>query len=147
MPDPPPPPPPPIQTLLYKNMVYTGIGSSCTNVCAGRQVDSFNQRFVNGLKQSQTLVCPKQTLFLCLPESKLIHQESLTLRKIWQKYISATAVNSEMTACRETSDRYKAVLLLWIIYVISDLFFLCYRARQFIDALWSLAGKRLTSWR
>ena len=44
------------------------------------------------------------------------------------------------------TDRSKAVLLLWIIYVISALFLLCFRARLFIDALWSAAGKGLTSW-
>ena len=43
------------------------------------------------------------------------------------------------------TDRYKAVLLLRIIYVISVLFLLCFRARLFIDALWSSAGKGLTS--
>ena len=37
------------------------------------------------------------------------------------------------------------VLLLWIIYVISVLFLLCFLARQFIDALWSPAEKGLTS--
>ena len=44
------------------------------------------------------------------------------------------------------TDRSKAVLLLWIIYVISVLFLLCFRARLDIDALWSPAGKGLTSW-
>ena len=44
------------------------------------------------------------------------------------------------------TDRSKAVLLLWIIYVISVLFLLCFRARLFINALWSPAGKGLTSW-
>ena len=44
------------------------------------------------------------------------------------------------------TDRSKAVLLLWIIYVISVLFLLCFRARLFIDVLWSPAGKGLTSW-
>ena len=39
----------------------------------------------------------------------------------------------------------KAVLLLWIIYVISVLF-LCFHARRFVDDLWSTAGKGLTSW-
>ena len=34
---------------------------------------------------------------------------------------------------------------LWIIYVIFDLFLLCFCARLFIDALWSAAGKGLTS--
>ena len=42
--------------------------------------------------------------------------------------------------------RSKAVLLLWIIYVISVLYLLCFRARLFIDALWSPTGKGLTSW-
>ena len=44
------------------------------------------------------------------------------------------------------TNRSKAVLLLWIIYVISVLFLLCFRARLFIYALWSPAGKGLTSW-
>ena len=38
------------------------------------------------------------------------------------------------------------MLLLWIIYVISVLFLLYFRTRLFIDALWSPAGKGLTSW-
>ena len=33
------------------------------------------------------------------------------------------------------TDRSKAVLLLWIIHVISVLCLLCFRARLFIDAL------------
>ena len=44
------------------------------------------------------------------------------------------------------TDRSKAALLLLIIYVISVLFLLCFRARLFIDALWSPAGNGLTSW-
>ena len=44
------------------------------------------------------------------------------------------------------TDRFEAVLLLWIIHVISVLCLLCFRARLFIDALWSPAGKRLASW-
>ena len=44
------------------------------------------------------------------------------------------------------SDRSKALLLLWIIYVISVLLLLCFHARLFVDALWSPAGKQLTSW-
>ena len=31
-------------------------------------------------------------------------------------------------------------------YVISVLYLICFRARLFIDALWLLAGKGLTSW-
>ena len=37
-------------------------------------------------------------------------------------------------------------LLLWIIFVISGFFLLCFRARLFIDALWSPGGKGLVSW-
>ena len=44
------------------------------------------------------------------------------------------------------TDRSKSALLLWIVYVISVLFLLCSRARLFIDALWSPAGKGMTSW-
>ena len=44
------------------------------------------------------------------------------------------------------NDRSKAVLLLWIIYVISILFLLFLRARLVIDALWLPAGKALTFW-
>ena len=40
----------------------------------------------------------------------------------------------------------KAMLLLWIIYVISVLFLLCFRVRLLIEALQSRAGKGLTSW-
>ena len=35
---------------------------------------------------------------------------------------------------------------MWIIHVISVLFLLCFRARLYIAALWSPAGKGLTSW-
>ena len=35
---------------------------------------------------------------------------------------------------------------MWIIYAISVLLLLCFRARLFINALWSPAGKGLTSW-
>ena len=38
------------------------------------------------------------------------------------------------------------LLLLWIIYVISVLLLLCFRAHLFIDALWSPAEKGLISW-
>ena len=44
------------------------------------------------------------------------------------------------------TDCSKAVLLLYIIYVISVLFLLCFCARLFIDVLWSPAGKGLISW-
>ena len=46
------------------------------------------------------------------------------------------------------TGRFKAVHLLWIIYVtcISVLFLLCFRAHLIIEALWTPAGKGLTSW-
>ena len=44
------------------------------------------------------------------------------------------------------TDHSKAVLLLWIIYGISVLVLLCFRARLLIDAIWSPPGKGLTSW-
>ena len=48
-----------------------------------------------------------------------------------------------------TSDSKATIfdyLILWIIYVISVLYLLCFCARLFINALWSPAGKGLTSW-
>ena len=42
------------------------------------------------------------------------------------------------------TDSSKSVLLLWIIFFVLCLLCLC--ARLFICALWSLAGKGLTSW-
>ena len=44
------------------------------------------------------------------------------------------------------TDRFKAVLLMWIYYVFSVLCLLCLCVRLFICALWSPAGKELTSW-
>ena len=44
------------------------------------------------------------------------------------------------------TDRSKAVLLLWIFYAFSVLCLLCLCVRLFICALWSPAGKGLTSW-
>ena len=44
------------------------------------------------------------------------------------------------------TDCSKAVILLWITYVISVLFLLCLCARLFVGALWSPTGKGLTSW-
>ena len=43
---------------------------------------------------------------------------------------------------RPTAYRF----MFWIIYVISVLFLLYFRARMSIDALWSPAEKGLTSW-
>ena len=44
------------------------------------------------------------------------------------------------------TDRSNAVHLLWILYAVLVLFLLCLCARLFICALWSPAGKGLTSW-
>ena len=44
------------------------------------------------------------------------------------------------------TDRSKAVLLLWIFYVLSFLCLLCLCARLFVCALKSPVGKMLTSW-
>ena len=44
------------------------------------------------------------------------------------------------------TDRSMGVLLLWISYAFSVLCLLCLCARLFICALWSPAGKGLTSW-
>ena len=44
------------------------------------------------------------------------------------------------------TDCSNVVLLLWVIYVISVLCLSCFCMRLFIDALWSPAGKGLTSW-
>ena len=45
------------------------------------------------------------------------------------------------------TDRSKAILLLWIFYgFFSVLRLLCLCVRPFICALWSPAGKGLTSW-
>ena len=50
------------------------------------------------------------------------------------------------TTCASVYYHSKAVLLLWIINIISVLLLLCFRARLFIHALWSPVGKGLTSW-
>ena len=44
------------------------------------------------------------------------------------------------------TDHSKAVLLLWIMYMLSAMCLLCLCAHLFICALWSRAGKELTSW-
>ena len=44
------------------------------------------------------------------------------------------------------TDRSKAVLLLWLILVISVVCLLCFYARLFIVALWSPDWNGLTSW-
>ena len=91
-----------------------------------------------------------------------------TMQKVWLQNWSASLKNVHVTISNKVldlkedkglsscetrlsppveyfTDHSKALLLLWIIYVISVLFLLCFRARLFIDALWSPAGKGLTS--
>ena len=51
-----------------------------------------------------------------------------------------------MASVKYFTDRSKAVLLLWIFYVFSVLCLLCICMPLFIFALWSFAGKGLTSW-
>ena len=50
------------------------------------------------------------------------------------------------TGLNPPDDRSKAVLLFWIICLVSVLCLLYFRMRLFIDALWSPAWKGLTSW-
>ena len=71
-------------------------------------------------------------------------------------YVSwSTSEPRERLAHRETgssplvkyiTDHSKAMLHLWIIYVISVLFLLCIHAHLFIDVLGSPDGKGLTTW-
>ena len=56
------------------------------------------------------------------------------------------AVNWFKPSSKYFTDRSKAVLLLWMFYVLSILCLLCLFVRLFICALWSPAGKGLTSW-
>ena len=46
---------------------------------------------------------------------------------------------------KNVTDRSNAVLLLWIIHVISVVCLLCFCVRLFVVALWSPAGKGLAS--
>ena len=75
-----------------------------------------------------------QTKYLCV----LIH--------IWTKGEVGTPSNGLKPSSKIFYWPFQVSLLLWIIYVISVLFLLCFRARLFIDALWSPAGKGPTSW-
>ena len=70
-------------------------------------------------------------------------------------YVSCPFLNNGWVWRRETglsppveyfTDRSGAVLLLWIFYVFSVLCLLRICLRLFICALWSHAGKRMTSW-
>ena len=65
---------------------------------------------------------------------------------IWTKGYVGTQWNRFKPSSKMFFYRSKAVLLLWIIYLISVLFLVCFSARQLINALWSSAGKGLTSW-
>ena len=59
------------------------------------------------------------------------------------------AVNWFKPTVKYFTDRSKAVLLLWVFngfFSVLDLYLLCLCARLFNCALWSPAGKELTSW-
>ena len=60
--------------------------------------------------------------------------------------MSFALLNLFKSSSKIFTDRSKAVLLLRIIQVISDVRLLCFCARLFIVALWSPAGKGPTSW-
>ena len=76
----------------------------------------------------------QQTKYLCV----LIH--------IWIKGEVGAVKQVLSPPVKYSRDRSKAVLLLWIFYVFSILCLLCLCAHLFICALWSPAGKGLTSW-
>ena len=75
-----------------------------------------------------------QTKHICV----LIH--------IWTKDEVGAPLNRFKPFVKYFTDRSKAVLLLWIFYNFSVLCLLCLCTRLFICALWSPAGKELTSW-
>ena len=56
------------------------------------------------------------------------------------------SVCGESPPVKYFTDRSKAVLVLWIFYVFFLFRLLCLCVRLFICALWSPAGKGLTSW-
>ena len=71
-------------------------------------------------------------------------QSNILCSGFWTTKISReTGINHPV---KYFNDRSKAVLLLCIIHIISVLYLLCFRASLCIDALWSPAGKGLTSW-
>ena len=57
-----------------------------------------------------------------------------------------TCQNTTLSNSRATALFSPQSLRVCIIYVISVMFMLCLRAHLFIGALWSSAGKGLTSW-
>ena len=75
-----------------------------------------------------------QTKYLCV----LITSELIVRLAPWNRFKPSSKI---FTDCSKT------ILLLYIFYgVLSVLFLLCLCARLFICALWSPAGKGLTSW-
>ena len=84
--------------------------------------------------------------------SLLVNYHSHSAFKITPKYVNQSSELRVRLARHETglsppvkcfTNRYKAVLLLWIFYTFSVLWLLCLCVRLFICALWSHAG---TSW-
>ena len=67
--------------------------------------------------------------------------------KHWYSHCTKTVLQTMQMEFRYplTTNDHVLVAEASIIFVISDLFLLCFRARLFIDALWIPAGKGLTS--
>ena len=84
-------------------------------------------------------------LFKQLAPFMLIYFDQ-TFNHIWTKDEVGAPLNQFKPSSKNIfTDHSRAVLLLWIIYVISVLILLCFHARLFVYALWSPAGKGLTS--
>ena len=98
-------------------------------------------RFINPFSPSVLFVGHEQTVQTQIRRRKtrgLIRVSTVSLQNVLTKV--------DTTCLISFADRSKAVLLLWIIYVISFLFLLCLRECLLIDVLWSPTGKGLTSW-
>ena len=101
-----------------------------------------SSEFVNNKSADQpalmrSLIC---TFVICVLESiisKLVTSEPWVFQLVYVV---------DRLPVKYFTDHSKAVLLLWIFYVFSVLCLLCLCARLFICALWSPAGKGLTSW-
>ena len=93
--------------------------------------DRTKAAYINGiLYETSILICP-----VVGQVNVSIHNKTTTSSR-----------NFIMRCLVQNMSRSKAVLLLWIFHVFSVLCLLCLCARLFICALWSPAGKGLTSW-
>ena len=110
-------------------------------VCYSMKGDVFTLYILNCSKQShyESLIICTHNTFLEKPESYAdYHTRLWYLSHYAQKWRRETSLSPLV---KYLTDRSQAVLLLWIIYVISVLLLLCFCAHLFIDALWSPAGK------